>query len=408
MTQRKASLFLVAALTVGGIAAVTGMRRASDPGLTVHEWGTFTSVAGTDGRAIEWLPLGGPTDLPCFVARDPGRPVKIVAPNMPLDYDAARTNLWGKVRMETPVLYFYSSRATTVEVHVDFPRGLITEFYPKPSGFQATMNYNSLRDPMAIGFVDWKNVQIVPDEHPIYPTTTSASHYFAARETDASPIRVGAQTEKFLFYRGVAGFDVPIRTEPLGDSAIRVGNLLRSHAIPAFVVFENRDGKIGFRIVENLMGETVVRTPTLDGALPDLKSRLGSLLVRNGLTTKEASAMLETWRDSWFEEGTRVFYLLPAQATDDILPLSISPRPATTTRVFVGRMDVLTPATIRIVSRAAQNSDSATLASYARFLAPITDRILASGVDDSIAQKIQSVNRNAFDSYVNRAKSCLR
>jgi hypothetical protein len=42
------------------------------PDLTVHEWGTFTAIAGTDGRAIEWLPLGLPrfpasTDLPKFV-----------------------------------------------------------------------------------------------------------------------------------------------------------------------------------------------------------------------------------------------------------------------------------------------------------------------------------------------------
>ena len=43
---------------------------ASNAGaLTVHEWGTFTSIAGEDGRAIEWLALDGPTDLPCFVER---------------------------------------------------------------------------------------------------------------------------------------------------------------------------------------------------------------------------------------------------------------------------------------------------------------------------------------------------
>jgi hypothetical protein len=40
--------------------------------MTVHEWGTFTAIAGSDGRAIEWLPLGLPrfpasTDLPKFV-----------------------------------------------------------------------------------------------------------------------------------------------------------------------------------------------------------------------------------------------------------------------------------------------------------------------------------------------------
>jgi hypothetical protein len=35
--------------------------------LTVHEWGTFTSVAGPEGNPIAWLPLSGPGDLPCFV-----------------------------------------------------------------------------------------------------------------------------------------------------------------------------------------------------------------------------------------------------------------------------------------------------------------------------------------------------
>jgi len=42
--------------------------------LTAHEWGTFTSIAGMDGSAVEWSPLTGATDLPAFVEhfRDPG------------------------------------------------------------------------------------------------------------------------------------------------------------------------------------------------------------------------------------------------------------------------------------------------------------------------------------------------
>jgi hypothetical protein len=40
--------------------------------LTVHEWGTFTAIAGKDGRAMEWATLGSPrfgpsADLPRFV-----------------------------------------------------------------------------------------------------------------------------------------------------------------------------------------------------------------------------------------------------------------------------------------------------------------------------------------------------
>src|SRR5438067_10505692 len=36
-------------------------------GLVVHEWGTFTSIAGKDGVALEWRPLNGASDLPKFV-----------------------------------------------------------------------------------------------------------------------------------------------------------------------------------------------------------------------------------------------------------------------------------------------------------------------------------------------------
>jgi hypothetical protein len=36
-------------------------------GLTVHEWGTFTSVAGEDGSAVLWNALGCKSDLPRFV-----------------------------------------------------------------------------------------------------------------------------------------------------------------------------------------------------------------------------------------------------------------------------------------------------------------------------------------------------
>ncbi|HET6932163.1 MAG TPA: hypothetical protein VFI45_17680, partial [Candidatus Acidoferrum sp.] len=56
--------------------------------LTVHEWGTFTSIAGPDGQSMGWLPLTGSTDLPSFVEHF--REV------------AFKGGLRGTVRMETP------------------------------------------------------------------------------------------------------------------------------------------------------------------------------------------------------------------------------------------------------------------------------------------------------------------
>ncbi len=91
--------------------------RVTDPaGLVVHEWGTFTSVAGEDGGAVEWVPPNGPQDLPCFVDRV-GFNIKGWLP--------------ATVRMETPVLYFYSSEERTVDVRVRFRRGIISEWYPR-------------------------------------------------------------------------------------------------------------------------------------------------------------------------------------------------------------------------------------------------------------------------------------
>src|SRR5437016_14464899 len=59
-----AVLSAVLAAATAGVAA----SRPAQSGLAVHEWGTFTSVAGPDGQSVNWTPLSGPQDLPCFVA----------------------------------------------------------------------------------------------------------------------------------------------------------------------------------------------------------------------------------------------------------------------------------------------------------------------------------------------------
>jgi hypothetical protein len=53
--------------------------------------------------------------------------------------------------------------------------------------------------------------------------------------------------------------------------------------------------------------------------------------------------MLNTWRDSWFEEGLRVFYVLPRETVDAILPITIEPKPKELVRVLVGRAELITP-----------------------------------------------------------------
>src|SRR5437867_12146766 len=106
---------LVVSAAVFLMAADTDSVRPGD--LTVHEWGTLTSVAGEDGVAIDWDALGCKDDLPGFV-NDFG-------------YRGFKWRLRGTVRMETPVMYFYSPREVEASVKVAFPGGLITESYPQ-------------------------------------------------------------------------------------------------------------------------------------------------------------------------------------------------------------------------------------------------------------------------------------
>ncbi|MGH7551567.1 MAG: hypothetical protein ACREMQ_00895, partial [Longimicrobiales bacterium] len=258
-------------------------------GATVHEWGTFTTVAGEDGRAVDWLPLSGPVDLPCFVYHFQNDPlIKVSVGTRRLDYNEARSHLWGRVRMETPVLYFYAPHDLTVNVRVDFSRGLMTEWYPQALVSQVVISPDVLRDPSQSSIIEWRDVRITPGAAQPLPRDIGKSHYYAARETDASTVTVNDQSERFLFYRGVADFDVPLSVEVLGSS-IRINNL-GTDELTGVILFENRGGRIGHRVLGTVVGERSSETPSLDGSLASLRSDLERLLVKAGLYPAEARA----------------------------------------------------------------------------------------------------------------------
>ena len=77
-------------------------------------------------------------------------------------------------------------------MHVDFPRGLITEWYPNP--FATTWQEQPEWD--ATKSIDWAKVQLLPGKDLSYPVTDVASRYYAARNTDATPLRIGEEQEK--------------------------------------------------------------------------------------------------------------------------------------------------------------------------------------------------------------------
>ena len=336
---------------------------ATDPtGLVVHEWGTFTSVAGQDGFAQEWVPPQGPRDLPCFVGRLPSN----IKGWMP-----------ATVRMETPVIYFYSPEEKTVDVRVRFRRGLVTEWYPRASVTPDSIQLQALKNPALEGTIAWNQVKVMPRTADDYPVESGANHYYAARKTDASPLQVGDQREKFLFYRGIGNFALPLGAMMAADGRVLV-NAAPGTSLGDLILFESRNGSAGYRTARSAGQQIAIARPTLDVPQAGVRAALEHTLVAHGLYAREAAAMVETWRDSWFEDGLRLFYIVPRSSIDDVLPLEVTPAPASTARVFVGRIELITPAIVAEVKDGILRRDPAPIAKYGRFLRPILGRVLAS------------------------------
>jgi hypothetical protein len=118
---------------------------------------------------------------------------------------------------------------------------------------------------------------------------------------------------------------------------------------------------------------------SLDGSFSQLRFDLENALIAQGLYLKEAQAMVETWRDSWFEEGSRLIYIVPSRAIDAVLPLQVEPAASQTERVFVGRIELITPETKRSVEEALAKGDWPMVDRYTRFVEPILARISTEG-----------------------------
>jgi hypothetical protein len=284
-----------------------------------HEWGTFSTFAGSDGKPLKFYP--NDRDLPGFV------------------YNRFRQTKGGLqdvyVSLETPVLYFYTDRDRTVSVRVDFPKGLMTDWYPQAS----RPPENQLR---------WDDLKVLAKDRPNHQGEGDPGRYFAAREVDAATIRTAgdkSEVERFLFYRGVGDFHMPFVVRAQGDGKFTVQNTGK-HSVPGYVLLHVKDRKVTFRVYGPLSAgaEAKAELPAEASTVEKLRDAVVAHLVEQGLYEKEARAMVKTWSKDWFgEDGTRVLYLVAEPLTDEFLPLKIDPKPDRTVRVLVGRHDVLTP-----------------------------------------------------------------
>jgi hypothetical protein len=218
-------------LSLGLFSAAAIAQVSTPPSYIAHEWGTFTSVQGADGVQMDWNPLVT-VDLPEFDYNwaNPGK-ARGAGPGFII---AGKTGFICRQRMETPVIYFYSHTPRDVDVAVNFPAGKITEWYPEsatPARAQIMKDEQKLdRVPSLL----WEKVHVLAEgSEPGAPMASdkSNSHYFAARETDSNLLQItsskGAiESEKFLFYRGIGGFQAPVtvKLEGADHHTVRIEN----------------------------------------------------------------------------------------------------------------------------------------------------------------------------------------
>lgn len=335
---------------------------AGEP-MVVHEWGTFTAVHASDGTLLSGLEREEhrlPNFVGCHAGFSPGnkgwdRPVKNVT-----------------IKMETPVLYFYAKEETPVEVSVGFKGGSISQWYPARSGGEelpplpaSITDIRQLRTMAPVDFgkgfegcIQWRVTVLAPGgpEKINAPSTWETPQWSRARVPDANRIQgspgfvetgrpdvtaIAPVVEGFLFYRGLGNFALPLRIVSDDSGRITVENQ-GTETLPYLLAYERTaDGDVLIRELRQLPpGERRVLP-----ARVFLKNRLYAALTEAGLTSAEASAMLATWKESYFDApGLRVFWIVPRAFTDRILPISITPAPGKLERVLVGRSEVLTPA----------------------------------------------------------------
>jgi hypothetical protein len=412
--------------TAGGVALPDPAReRPVKPrvGLTVHEWGTFLSVQGSDG-----VTLGGMVDseeeLPPFVReRSLG----------------GQNRACFNMKVETPVTYFYTDRPRVVKVRADMPAGTLTHWYPHVRGLGPALTRTEKVTPGG-SYLDWDAVELIPagssrdakgEPVPQPREVAKNSTWQFVRQTDSALVKVAnarkfgspfREYEKFLFYRGVGAFELPLEVRdrgPLRDGSEAL--VLRNRAgdpLSAVVAVQVEKGTIRFALLDGLAGgasRTVLIDPgltsrkaiwstkmSLKDGVPQVKEAVVKMLVKEGLYVKEARAMVNNWEHSYFRtDGLRMLYPLPRSVADTTLPIRISPEPDQLVRVMVGRVEVLTRARERQIENAVadlgardartRQAAQATLDQLGRLKEPALRRVLAKTRSKEVRERVEAL-----------------
>jgi hypothetical protein len=302
----------------------------SAKGLTVHEWGIFTAhddadVANADVRA-EW------DGLPDFIyGRIKGRV-------LPLN--------WGPLEIRyRPLIFFHSDKPIELRVRVSFPGGQPGVWWP---GTQ-TPAAKGLLQPAKTDFLEWKlgvdcapagfvprqSAPAVPKGHWIETArAVKCGDVFAAYGEQ----QFDCDREKFVFYDGIFPQGKWVRVV-VGKDGVSLDNRTKHAVFDLTVVDRRAAGKVRVGRVARLDAGTEVKSVELAESdagrfVAEASTALTGQLTAAGLNADEAAALVAFRKDDFFStDGVQVFYRIPQDEYDRLMPLTVEPRPGKTVRI---------------------------------------------------------------------------
>jgi len=332
---------------------------------TLHEWGTFTSVSGSDGKLLAGLEREEER-LPYFVESLEG--MQNVGPL--IGYGAKGFFLTRPLRnvtikMETPVIYFYSDHPFNAKVEVGFHGGSISQWYPQRSGGETVPAMPKKIIPLLVnateddrkenfikrggidfathreGSIEWDVEVLAPDaSRGLSFKAGETLNWLRPRNPKANILKVGDQYEDYLFYRGVGNFDLPITFRVDQSETLHLENT-GDETVPFLFVQEVTKTGIRFFTIQDGLAEGATQSiKESDFTIPEknwqrpVYEAMEKGLLASGLTPEETHGMIQT---------LRVFWIVPQAKTSAILPLKVTPAPEKSVRVLVGRSEILRP-----------------------------------------------------------------
>jgi len=250
------------------------------------------------------------------------------------------------------------------DVEVRFPEGMLTQWCPAATSFEPKrINHGGMglrgwgggamqANPMKNGKLKWEQLTLRPDIDPATFAKVDDDHpwWHTTRATDATPIQSATGVrERFLFYRGAGTFTPSARVDR-DNPWVRIKAPDNQPLAGVFLV-SNKNGK---SLIDHHRTLDKGRAKSLTASVParpvaasaaKAKAQMIEALEVAGLYPKEAAGLVKIWGDDFFAaEGDRVLYLIPTQRVNNMLPLNISPAPASSVRVLIAWIELSTVA----------------------------------------------------------------